>query len=194
MKGGEDMPNSSFLNDERHSTTESSKWDAKQVAICALFSAAAIATSYISIPIFPAAPFLKYDPSGIICLLAVLLYGTKIGAVVVTLPWVIRAFTNPAGALMSFVIGLGGILVAGVLSAKIKGAKGVTVALIVSAIVSVILAIIMNLIVTPAFSGVPVESVLGMIVPILLPFNIVKFAINSVVAGIVFAPLKRIIK
>lgn len=188
------MPNTNFLNDERHSTTQSSKWDAKRVAICALFSAAAIATSYISIPIFPAAPFLKYDPSGIICLLAVLLYGTKTGAVVVTLPWVIRAFTNPAGALMSFVIGLGGIITAGIIANRVRGVKGVVIALVTSALISVILAIVMNLIVTPIFSGVPVESVLGMIVPILLPFNIMKFAINSVVAGIVFEPLKKIIK
>lgn len=188
------MPNSSFLNDERHSTTSASKWDARQVAICALFSAAAIATSYISIPIFPAAPFLKYDPSGIICLLAVLLYGTKTGAAVVTLPWVIRAFTNPAGALMSFVIGLGGILVAGIISGKISGKKGLVVALVISAVISVILAIIMNLIVTPIFFGVPIESVLGMIVPILLPFNIMKFAINSVVAGIAYKPLKKLLK
>lgn len=187
------MPNSSFLTDENHSTTASSKWDAKRVAICALFTAAAIATSYISIPIFPAAPFLKYDPSGIICLLAVLLYGPATGAVVVTLPWVIRAFTNPAGALMSFVIGLGGILVAGALYKKIGQSKGLVIALVTSAIVSIILAIIMNLIVTPIFSGVPVDSVLGMIVPILLPFNIMKFAINSVVAGVAFLPLKKVL-
>ena len=49
----------------------------------------------------------------------------------------------------------------------------------------------MNLIVTPLYTGVPVETVAGMIVPIILPFNLMKFTINSVVVGLVFLPLKK---
>ena len=178
-----------------HSTGDGNgSWDTRRVALTALFVAAVIATSYISIPIFPAAPFLKYDPSGIICLLAGLLYGARTGCIVATLPWIIRAFTNPAGALMSFVIGICGVLTACLIYKKVKNRTGLILSLSLAGIVSVIAAIVMNLIVTPAFSGVSVESVLAMIVPILLPFNILKFALNSAVAGIAFLPLSKILK
>lgn len=178
-----------------HSTGDGSgSWNTRNVALTALFVAAAIATSYISIPIFPAAPFLKYDPSGIICLLATLMFGSRIGCIVASLPWIIRAFTNPAGALMSLVIGLCGVLVAGLIYHKSPNKKGLFVSLTVSAIVSIIVAIVMNLIVTPAFSGVDVEAVLKMIVPILLPFNIIKFVLNGIVAGIAFVPIAKLLK
>lgn len=186
------MSNQNSFFSDGHSTEKSvGGWNTKRVALSALFVALAIALSYISIPIFPAAPFLKYDPSGIVCLLAALLFGSATGCVVATLPWIIRAFTNPAGALMSFVISIAGVLCASLIFGKSQNKKRLVLALVLSAIVSVIVAIVMNLIVTPAFTGVPVESVLKMILPILLPFNIMKFAINSILAGLCFAPLKK---
>ena len=53
------------------------------------------------------------------------------------------------------------------------------------------MAVVANMVVTPAYTGVPLETVLGMILPIIIPFNLLKFTINSVVAGIVYAPLQK---
>ena len=38
-----------------------------------------------------------------------------------------------------------------------------------------------NFIVTPFYMGVPREAVLAMILPVILPFNLLKAAVNSVV-------------
>ena len=175
-----------------HSTGDGrGKWDTRRVAVSALFVALSIVTSFIEFPIFPAAPFLKYDPSGIFCLLAALLYGPATGSVVVALPWVFRLFTNPAGAIMSLIMGLAGVLV-GSMIYRAKGTnKTLFVGLILAVVASTAAAAVMNLIVTPLYTGVPVETVAGMIVPIILPFNLMKFTINSVVAGLVFLPLKK---
>ncbi len=178
-----------------HSTGDGSgAWNTRSIALSALFVAAAIATSYISIPIFPAAPFLKYDPSGIICLLAGLLFGVRTGAVVAALPWIIRALTNPAGAIMSFVISVAGVLCASLIYKASPTRRGLIISLVASALLSVLVAIGMNLIVTPAFSGVDIEAVLAMIVPILLPFNIIKFLLNSVIVALVFEPISKLLK
>ena len=177
-----------------HSTEKSiNGWTTKRVALSALFVAAAIATSFISIPIFPAAPYLKYDPSGIFALLAALTWGTSSGCIVVALPWLLRAFTDPIGAVMSLVIGISGVICASVIYKRNSNKTGLIVALCASAILSIIVAIIMNIIMTPIYSGVSVDTVVKMIVPILLPFNILKFAINSIMTALLIKPLKNVL-
>lgn len=181
---------SSFMSN--HSTGDGrGKWDTRRVAVSALFVALSIVTSFIEFPIFPAAPFLKYDPSGIFCLLAALLYGPATGAVVVSLPWVFRLFTNPAGAVMSLIMGLCGVLAGSIIYRRKETNAALVIGLVVAVVASSAAACVMNLIVTPLYTGVTVEAVAGMILPIILPFNILKFTINSVVAGLVFLPLKK---
>jgi riboflavin transporter FmnP len=48
-----------------------------------------------------------------------------------------------------------------------------------------------NLIITPIYMGVPVEAVIAMIIPIFLPFNLLKAGVNSVVAFLVYKPIAR---
>ena len=174
-----------------HSTGDGrGEWDTKRIAVCALFVSLSIVTSFIEIPIFPAAPFLKYDPSGIFCLLAALMFGPATGAVVVSLPWVFRIFTNPAGAVMSLFMGLCGCLVCGFVYKKKPNQAGLIIALISAIIASTLASIIANLIVTPLYTGVSIDVVAGMLLPIILPFNLLKFSINSIVAGLVFSAIR----
>ena len=48
-----------------------------------------------------------------------------------------------------------------------------------------------NLIITPIYLGVPVEAVIGMILPILLPFNLLKAGINALITFLVYKPIAR---
>lgn len=176
-------------------STESGKWDSRQIATSAFFVALSIATSFVEIPIFPAASFLKYDPSGVFCLLAGLIYGLPTGCVVAVLPWVFRLVINPAGAFMSLLMGLAGVVVSSLIFQTSKNSKGkLVVSLVVAVLASTAMAVVANLVVTPAYTGVSVEAVLAMIVPIIIPFNLIKFSINSAIAGILFFPLRTAIK
>ena len=48
-------------------------------------------------------------------------------------------------------------------------------------VISVVACILGNLVVTPIYTGMSVEAVSGLIVPALLPFNVVKVTINSII-------------
>ena len=48
-----------------------------------------------------------------------------------------------------------------------------------------------NIVVTPLYMGAPRETVIGMIVPVLLPFNALKIAINCVATALVYKPLSK---
>ena len=49
--------------------------------------------------------------------------------------------------------------------------------------------IVGNLVVTPFYTGMPVDAVVALIVPALLPFNIIKIAINCVVFVLIMRPV-----
>lgn len=72
----------------------------------ALFVALAMAVSFIEIPLMPAAPWLKYDPSGIVCILAGFAFGPSGAVIVSVLGFVPHLFVNPLGAVMAILVAL----------------------------------------------------------------------------------------
>ena len=54
-----------------------------------------------------------------------------------------------------------------------------------------IVTILANIVVTPLYMGAPTETVIGMIVPVLLPFNVLKILINCVASALVYKPVSK---
>ena len=63
------------MSSSTRANARTSTVNTKKIALAALFTAASLILSFIQIPIFPAAPWLMYDPSGIVCLIAALAFG-----------------------------------------------------------------------------------------------------------------------
>ena len=63
--------------DNAHSTgvADSGRWSTKRIAMYALFVALSMAVSFVEFPIVPGVEWLKYDPSGIVSLVAGFAYG-----------------------------------------------------------------------------------------------------------------------
>ena len=135
----------------------------------------------IQIPIFPAAPWLMYDPSGIVCLLAALAFGPKLGAAVAILSWLPRVFLDPFGAPMGMLSTCCLIIPTAIIYAKSGNTRAGSIAgMVFGAALSIVAACALNLVVTPLYTAVTMEQVAGMILPILLPFNTLKMVINVV--------------
>ena len=58
---------------------------------------------------------------------------------------------------------------------------------------AVIMAVLGNLVVTPAWLGVPRDAVVAMIVPILIPFNLLKGLLNAILTLIVYKAISNLI-
>ena len=58
---------------------------------------------------------------------------------------------------------------------------------------AVIMAVLGNLVVTPAWLGVPLDAVVAMIVPILIPFNLLKGLLNAILTLIVYKAISNLI-
>ena len=77
------MATSTHVSHDTHSTTASGSWSTRRIATTALLCALAFVLTFVEVPIFPPAPWLMYDPSGIVAFVAALVFGPATGAVTV---------------------------------------------------------------------------------------------------------------
>ena len=172
----------------------------KQMVGMAMLAAISIVfVSIIHFPLFPAAAFLEYDPADIPILIGTFAYGPIAGFLLTVVVSCIQGFTVSAGSgvigIVMHIVATGSCaLVCGTIYQKTKTKKGAAVALAVGAVTMTIAMVIMNLILTPLFMGAPIETVMAMLVPIIIPFNLLKSVINCFVTFLLYKSISHILK
>ena len=181
--------------DNAHSTgvADSGRWSTKRIAMYALFVALSMAVSFVDFPIMPGVEWLKYDPSGIVSLVAGFAYGPAAAAIVSVLGFLPHLFTNPWGTLMAVLVALALSVPAALIYRRNKTRKGSVIGIIVGAIVALVVAIVGNLIVTPFYAHMTTAQVVALIVPALLPFNALKFTIHGVITFLIYKPISNLL-
>ena len=143
-------------------------------------------------PADPAFSFLKYDPSGIVCLIAGFAYGPAAAAIVSVLGFVPHVFMD-RGHADGRAGGLSLSVPAALIYRHVHTRKGAVIGLVVGALLALVAAIAGNLVITPIYTGWPVSEVAAIIVPALLPFNLIKFVIHGVVTFLVYKPISNLL-
>ena len=181
--------------DSAHSTgvADSGRWSTKRIAMYALFVALSMAVSFVEFPIVPGIEWLKYDPSGIVSLVAGFAYGPAAAVIVSVLGFLPHLFTNPWGTLMAVLVALALSVPAALIYRRNKTRKGAVIGIIVGAIAALAVAIVGNMIVTPFYAHMTTAQVVALIVPALLPFNAVKFTIPGVVTFLIYKPISNLL-
>lgn len=155
-----------------------------------------ILVAIIHFPIFPAAPFLEYDPADITILIGTFAYGPVAGFIMTVVVSVIQGVTVSSQSgiigIMMHIFATGAyVLLAGNMYKRDKSKKGAIKALVCGSLLMVAMMVIWNIIFTPIFMGTPREVVMGMLIPVIIPFNVIKVTINSVITFLVY---KRVSK
>lgn len=169
------------------------------VRITMLSALAVVLMFLIRFPLIPAAPFLEYDPGDVPALIAAFLFGPGAGVVVTLMVSLIQAMTVSAGSgwiggLMHFVATGTMVTVAGIIYKRIHTFRGAIIALVVSSIAMTLVMIPLNLIFTTKFMNVPVDVVKTMLVPVIIPFNLIKAILNSALTVFVYKPVGRFLR
>ncbi|RBP98663.1 ECF transporter S component [Bifidobacterium aemilianum] len=173
--------------------SDTGRWSTKRIAIYALFVALSMVSSFISVPLMPGVPWLKYDPSGIVCLLAGFAYGPSAAVIVSVLGFLPHLLTNQWGFLVAVLVALALSVPASLVYRRIHTRKGAVISLVLGGLCALAMAIVTNLLITPIYAHMSVGQVVAMILPILLPFNLIKFTIHGVVTFLIYKPVSKLL-
>ena len=154
------------------------RWSTRVLVTIALLCAISVLLSFVEFPLLPGVAWLSYDAS--------------------IMPAAVCGFAfGPAAGLACGIISVvaHGILFADFTGAlkKIHTLKGAIIGLVLGIVFAVIMAVLGNLVVTPAWLGVPLDAVVAMIVPILIPFNLLKGLLNAILTLIVYKAISNLI-
>lgn len=171
----------------------------RRMAVTALFAALSVVlTVLIRFP-FPPAPFLEYDPADIPIFLLTFAYGPLWGLALTVVVSVVQGLTVSAS---SGIIGIVMHIVATGLFVTVAGSifrgerhsiSRALIALICGVLAQTAAMVIMNLLLTPIFMGTPVSQVIPMLLPIIIPFNLMKAGINAAVTFVLYRQVGALI-
>ena len=154
---------------------------------------------FVRFPIFPSAAYLEYEPMDIPILIAGFAYGPLAGLLVTMVSCLIQGLTVSSavggwvGILMHFIASGTFVTVASLIYRRKHSILGAVIGLIAGVVSMAAIMVPANLIITPAFYGTPIEVVKAMLLPIIVPFNLIKAGINAAVTFAIYKPLRRII-
>lgn len=188
------MAQSTTRHDTHSTTGQAHGWSTKRIAVTALFCALmAISTLLIEIPILPAVPWLKYDPSGVFGLIGGFAFGPATGAVISIIPYLLHIATSSGiyGTIMAILATFSLVVPASLVYKRMPTMRGALLGMLVGAVVCLAACIVGNLIITPFYAHMTTDQVVALIVPALLPFNLLKIIVNCALALLIYKPVSK---
>ena len=182
-------------NNQAAQITNTNRWDTRQLVIMALMAASATLLSFVEIPILPAAPWLKYDPSFVPSMVTGFAYGAGPGVAVGLVTAILHIFMtgNFWGGIMNILVVCAYVIPAALIYVRNHTWRGAAIGLIVGSVCQIVVAILANIVITPIYAGMPVEAVIALIIPVLIPFNVLKVVLNSVITIAVYKAISNLI-
>ena len=183
------------FNTQHVSFENTNRWDTKQLVTMALMCAIGVLFMFVQIPLLPAAPFLTYDPSLVPAMVCGFTYGAGPGVAVAAMAIVIHALMTGdwVGALMNVVATVGFVLPAALLYARRRDFKDAVIGLVLGVIVSTVLSMVANLTIGVWFWYGSVDVIAPLMLPAVLPFNLIKAGLNSLLTLAVYKTISNLI-
>ncbi|MDR0858453.1 MAG: ECF transporter S component [Oscillospiraceae bacterium] len=163
-----------------------------KLARMAIMTAIAVAFSFIpSFPIIPVVSFIRYEFSDLPILISLFAFGTPWGLGIAVISIFINfliggAESGPYGMIMHMLAIGAYVLAAGLIYRSNKSRKSAIIGMLVGVIAMTAIMIPANLIITPLFMKVPVAAVEDLLIPGIIPVNLIKGLITAVLTFIVY--------
>ena len=176
---------------------QKTKTDVKKITVIGMFIAVSFVITILSKllpPIFSATPFLTLDFKDAFVIIAGFIYGPLYALIVALVEALIEMVTISStgfiGLIMN-VLSTGAFAVLGSVVYMFKRTiKGAILGLIIGVISMVITMVAWNYIFTPLYMGVDRQIIAGLLLPAIIPFNIMKGVLNAALSLLLY---KRVI-
>lgn len=152
----------------------------------------------VHIPLIPGFSFLEYDMGDVPAAFALILMGTPAGIAVLLFVAAVQSLTVSAassweGFVMHFFATGAYLTIIRLFIRKKDTAARLISGCIAGTAAMTALMVPLNLIFTPMYLGCTVQEVTDIIIPAILPFNLVKGILNSVMVILIWPMLKKIL-
>ena len=141
----------------------------------------------------PVVMFLKYDPSDVIVTLGGLIWGPMtsciVSIVVASVEMVTVSSTGILGCIMNIVQTVSFACTASAIYRKKRTMSGAVIGLSAGCITSVLLMMLWNYLITPLYMGYSREAVAELLLPVFLPFNLLKSVLNAALTFVLYKPV-----
>ena len=158
-----------------------------------LTAVSVILVAFVRIPLVPAAPFLEYDMADAPILISAFLFGTMPALTILFLVSVIQAFlfggNGWVGLLMHFVASGALVLLVGLFYQKRRKFSDAVIGMALGTVAMTAIMIPMNYIFTVHYFGMPKQAVDAILLPGIIPFNLMKASFNSAIAAVLYKAL-----
>ena len=166
----------------------------KNMTTMAMLAALAFLVMLVGrIPMVAAAPFLKYDPKDVIIIIGGFIFGPfaafMISLVVSIIEMLTVSETGPIGAIMNLLSTCSFACLASVIYKNKHSIKGAVIGLVSGIALMVVVMLAWNYLLTPIYMGYPREAVAAMLLPVFLPFNLVKGGLNAGITLLIYKPV-----
>ena len=153
------------------------------------------AVTYVMMAVgrIPVVLFLKYDPSDVIVTLGGLIWGPMtsciVSVVVASVEMVTVSSTGILGCIMNIVQTVSFACTASAIYRKKRTMSGAVIGLSAGCITSVLLMMLWNYLITPLYMGYSREAVAELLLPVFLPFNLLKSVLNAALTFVLYKPV-----
>ncbi|WP_206426673.1 ECF transporter S component [Clostridium sp. E02] len=158
--------------------------------LCAL---SFVAVLTIRIPLIPIVPFLEYEPKDVIILTGGFLFGPMSAVLISVIVSFIELFTISSsgiiGLIMNILSTITFVLPAAYFYKKKHNMKGALLGMILGVFLMTLVMVLWNYLITPIYMGYPREAVVKLLLPAIVPFNLLKGGINTALTLLIYKPL-----
>lgn len=163
-------------------------WKIRKLCVMAMLCAMAFAA--VALIRIPVVVFLKYEPKDVLLVIGGFLFGPLAGAIMATavalLELVTVSDTGIIGLVMNVLSSCLFVCIATGLYQRKRTMKGAILGLSLGTLATTVGMLLWNYLITPLYMGMPRTAVAEMLLPVFLPFNLLKGSINSTLAILLY--------
>ena len=179
-------------------TQNKSRFGTAQLTLMAMLAAMAYVAMLVTRPLPAIAGFLSYDLKDVVVVVSGFMLGpleaALITVVVSLVEMVTVSSTGFIGLLMNVVSTCAFTLPPALYYRRNRTLKGAMIGLGVGVVSMTAVMLAWNYIITPLYMHVPRDQVAGMLVPVFLPFNLIKGGLNAGIAMLLYKPLSAVLR
>lgn len=163
----------------------------RKITITAMLCA--IAFVVVAVGRIPVVMFLDYEAKDVIIAIGGFLFGPLtafiVSAVVSLVEMVTISSTGPIGCIMNVLASCSFACTAAYIYKRKRTIQGAILGLAVGTLLMTAVMILWNYLLTPLFLGTPRSEVIKLLVPVILPFNLLKGGVNTAITLLIYKPV-----